>query len=139
MEAGKLFTYLIFIVVPIVMLIILVSIAWNFSSPEECRNIINGTVSQILGNIRKCTELCWVKHNSGRDIYVDDCFAVNISSESSISKELLASRLSDRPVSIYFDLLEKEKYYTIKIRYNSTVPEIGIYMFELIQESTTTT
>jgi hypothetical protein len=139
MEVGELLKQMIYLVIPVVAVIVFISIAWN-SSGQDCKLAVSGNDFIILANLKACIERCWSKHDSGTDLYVDDCFVVNVATKEQLDKNRIESSVSKAvPVRVYFDLLEENESYVIKVRYNSTGKEISLILFETSSQSTTTT
>lgn len=132
MEVGKLLTSLIFIVVPIAAIIIYISISWQ-AFPNECKTNLAGGSLSVLGDLKTCVDSCWSKHNFGQDVYSDDCYLVSINSTSPLSKGTMESFLnSSTNTKVYFESLDGNVEYQIKIRYNSTGKEISLILFETV-------
>jgi hypothetical protein len=133
MEVGELLKQMIYLVVPIVAIIVFISIAWNFSG-QSCKPNIGGGNSIILASLQKCVESCWSKHDFGADLYIDDCFVVNVTTANQMDKDNMESSMNKTiPVKVYFDLLEANKTYKIKIKYNSTGKEISLVEFGVFE------
>jgi hypothetical protein len=128
MDVGKLLTFLIFIIVPIAAMIVYISISGQIF-PKECKLDLRGKASHILSSLKVCVDNCWSKHDFGNDIYSDDCYVVSINSTNSLSKNTMEKFLN-RPANVkaYFDELESGRKYRLKIRYNSSAPEISIVL-----------
>jgi hypothetical protein len=130
MEVGKILTAFMFIVVPILAIIVYISISWQIF-PKECKTIVAGGSFSVLGNLKTCVDNCWSKHDFGRDVYSDDCYIISANSSSSISKSRMETFLSKPAnVKVYFESLEEDIEYKVKIRYNSTGKEISLILFE---------
>lgn len=132
MEVGKILTYFILILIPIVAMIIYISIPTKVF--PECKEEIIGSKFTILGSLSKCIEYCWSKHDFGRDAYSDDCFLVKVKINEEIKKEEM-EKFFGKNVKVYFENLEPNFIYSIKIRYNSTGREISLILFEIQQLS----
>jgi len=129
MEVGNLLNQMVYLVIPVVAIIVFVSIAWNFSG-QGCKLFTGGNNSIILGNLNACTENCWSKHDYGADLYMDDCFVVNVTTKGQLDKNVVESSMNRTiPVKVYFDFLDANKTYAIKIKYNSTGKEISLVKF----------
>ena len=128
MDVGKLLTSLIFIIVPIAAMIVYISISGQIF-PKECKLELKGGASSILGSLKVCVDNCWNKHDFGNDIYSDDCYVVSIDPTNPLSKEMVEKFLN-KPANVktYFDELESGRKYRVKIRYNSSAPEISILL-----------
>jgi hypothetical protein len=125
---GKILTYVLFILIPIVALIVYFSILNQFFT--ECKEEIAGSKLFVLGSLEKCVSLCWSKHNFGQDIFSDDCFIVSVKSSNMIKRSDMEN-FFESMTKIYFDVLEPDKTYKIKIRYNSTGKEISLILLEI--------
>jgi hypothetical protein len=130
MEAGKLLGYLFLTLISIVAMIVYISITRQISS--ECKLEITGAKLTVLSELENCVRLCWSKHNFGGDVFSDDCFIVTVNSSSLISKDEMENFFKSM-TKIYFDSLDQNKAYKIKIRYNSTRKEISLMIFEKLQ------
>jgi hypothetical protein len=130
MEAGKLLSYLFLTLISIVAMIVYISITRQISS--ECKLEITGAKLTVLSELENCVRLCWSKHNFGGDVFSDDCFIVTVNSSSLISKDEMENFFKSM-TKIYFDSLDQNKAYKIKIRYNSTGKEISLMIFEKLQ------
>jgi hypothetical protein len=129
MEVGKLLTAFIFIIVPIAAVIVYISLSWQFF-PKECKINLAGSSLSVLGNLKTCVDNCWSKHNFGKDVYSDDCYLISVNASSSLSKDEMENFLNKSAnAKIYFELEENVEH-KIKIRYNSTVKEISLVLFE---------
>lgn len=130
MEIGKLLTALLFIIVAIAAILVYISISWQ-SFPKECKTDLAGRSSSILGNLKTCVDNCWSKHDFGGDLNSDDCYVISINSTSSISKDMMEKYLNKPATTkVYFETLEANVENKIKVRYNSTVKEISLVLFE---------
>jgi len=127
MEVGKMLTYMMFVLVPIVAIIIYIMISWN--ALPECKAEISGTKFVILGSLKSCADACWSKHNFGQDIFSDDCFLVTVSPNITITRSEMDSFFGS-VAKVYLDSLEPNNAYLIKVRYNSTGKEISLIQFE---------
>jgi hypothetical protein len=126
MEIGKLLTSLIFIIVPIVALIIFITIAWK-TVPKDCMTNLGGNSFSILGYLKTCVDNCWSKHDYGKGIYSDDCYIVSVNSSTSLGKNKMEDFLkTPATTKVYFDQLGSNTKYKLKLRYNSSAPEISI-------------
>jgi hypothetical protein len=126
--AGKLLTYVLFILIPIVAIIVYFSILTKFS--VECKSEILGSKLSVLGHLKNCIDLCWSKHNFGQDIFSDDCFVVLVNSSNMITRDDM-EKIFDRMTKVYFDFLEPNKAYMVKIRYNSTGKEVSLILLQI--------
>jgi|YelNatPaOPRAMG01_1025707.scaffolds.fasta_scaffold12868_2 hypothetical protein len=126
--AGKLLTYVLFILIPIVAIIVYISILNRFS--VECKTEITGPKLSVLGSLKNCINLCWSKHDFGQDIFSDDCFIVSINSTSMITKTDMEN-FFENMTKTYFDFIEPNKAYKLKIRYNSTGKEVSLILLEI--------
>jgi hypothetical protein len=126
--AGKLLTYVLFILIPIAAIIVYISILNQFSF--ECKEEIVGTKLSVLGSLKNCINLCWSKHDFGQDIFSDDCFIVLVNSSSMITKTDMEN-FFESMTKVYFDSLELNKAYKLKIRYNSTGKEVSLILLEI--------
>ncbi|MBU5688598.1 MAG: glucosaminidase domain-containing protein, partial [Candidatus Aenigmarchaeota archaeon] len=89
-----------------------------------CWENLNGTKSDILKELKKCGDICWSKHDFGKDTISDDCYTVTIfSTDQNIGKEDIES-LEKFFVS-YIETLNSKKPYNIKIRYESNTKKIS--------------
>jgi hypothetical protein len=129
MEVGKMLTYMIFILIPIVAMIVYISISSQFVS--ECKSEIVGSKISVIGSLRSCVKSCWSKHNFGQDIFSDDCFLVTVNSSNTLTRKEMESFFGDM-TKVYFDSIEPGSIYKIKIRYNSTGKEISLILFEKV-------
>ncbi|MEM7814681.1 MAG: hypothetical protein QXK48_03890 [Candidatus Aenigmatarchaeota archaeon] len=127
MEVGKMLTYVLFVVIPVVAIMVYISLSGKFAS--ECKEEIAGAKFSILGSLSNCINSCWSKHNFGQGIYSDDCYLVKVNSSTRITKTEMESFFGDE-VKVYFDSLEPNVVQQIKIRYNSTGKEISLILFE---------
>lgn len=135
MEVTRLVSYLPYIIIPIIGVLILVSISSRFFGPE-CRTILSGDPQYIFNSLRICVEKCWSKHDYGKDNLFDDCFSIRLRSENDLKREDTSKILTNVPLQSYFNILEKEKDYRIKVRYNSTAPEISLVLeCDIIQKN----
>jgi hypothetical protein len=126
--AGKLLTYVLFLLIPIVAIIVYISILNQFS--VECKREIKGSKLFVLGSLKNCASLCWSKHNFGQDIFSDDCFLVSVSSADLITRSDMEN-FFESMTKIYFDFLKPNVDYEMKIRYNSTGKEISLILLEI--------
>lgn len=122
-------TYMMFILIPIVAIMVYISISGQFVS--ECKTEIAGTKIPVLGSLRNCVNSCWSKHSFGQDIFSDDCFLVTVNSSSRITKSEMEGFFGDM-AKVYFDSLDPDVIYKIKVRYNSTGKEISLILFEKV-------
>ena len=125
-------TYMMFILIPIVAIMVYISISGQFVS--ECKPQISGTRLSVLGSLKNCVDLCWSKHDFGQDIFSDDCFMVTVYPNSTIAKGDMEIFFGLN-TNIYFDSFEPDTVYKIKVRYNSTGKEISLILFEKIVQS----
>ena len=93
------------------------------TAPQECYTEINGTYDRVITNVQKCADLCWRKHDYGKDLDNDDCFVVNVYSENG---NVTKTDLENEYIKCYFDVVEQGKSYRLKIRYDASVPEISL-------------
>ncbi|MEM5853188.1 MAG: hypothetical protein QXG39_07885 [Candidatus Aenigmatarchaeota archaeon] len=128
MEVGKMLTYLMFILIPIVAMLVYISISSKLF--PECREKITGSKFSILGYLSKCVEYCWSKHDFGGDVYSDDCFLIEVNPTDKIEKNEIEKFLG-RNVKVYFNTLEANSIQKLKIRYNSTGKEISLILVEI--------
>ncbi|MEM7821694.1 MAG: hypothetical protein QXX38_02690 [Candidatus Aenigmatarchaeota archaeon] len=127
MEVGKLLSYVLFLLVVIIALVVYFSFVGKFSI--ECKEALAGSKYLILENLKNCAELCWSKNDFGQGIFSEDCFLVKINSLQEMKREEM-ERFFEKYVKIYFDSIESNKNYQIKVRYNSTGKEISLLIFE---------
>jgi hypothetical protein len=127
MEVGKILMTLILIFVAIFAVYIYISIL-SQSQPKACEEFLSGSEYNILSSLKACVENCWSKHDFGKDIYNEDCYSVRINPSERIEKDEIEKFFSIR-VKAYFDFLEKNYNYTIKVRYNYTGQEISLVEF----------
>ncbi|MEM5794262.1 MAG: hypothetical protein QXS48_01545 [Candidatus Aenigmatarchaeota archaeon] len=127
METGKILMSMILIMVAVFAVYIYIS--FLYSPSKTCEEFLTGSKYKILTSLKVCVENCWSKHDFGKDVYNDDCYIVRISSSEKIEKSEIESFFLI-PVKAYFDFLEKDQNYTIKVRYNYTGEEISLVEFE---------
>jgi hypothetical protein len=130
MEVGKMLTYMMFVLIPIVAIIIYISISSQVIS--ECKSEIGGTKFSVLGSLKNCVNACWSKHNFGQDVFSDDCFIVTVSPNTTITKSEM-EKFFGAMTKVYFDSFDSNSVYKIKVKYNSTGKEISLTIFEKIQ------
>lgn len=128
MEVGKILMSIILILIAVFAVYIYITILYQ-SQSKTCEEFLTGSKYSVLSSLKACIENCWGKHDFGKDIYNDDCYIVRISSSERIEKSEIESFFSI-PVKTYFDFLEKNQNYTIKVRYNYTGQEISLVEFE---------
>lgn len=126
--AGKLLSYVLLILIPIVAIIVYISISSKIST--ECKTEIVGTKHFVLGALKNCVSLCWSKHGFGEDIFSDDCFLVSVNSSSLITKDEMEN-FFEHKTKIYFDFIEPNVAHKIKVRYNSTGKEVSLILLEI--------
>jgi len=129
MDVETLLTGMIFIIIPVLAIAIYVAVTWGVTeSYVPCRTNITGTSQQVFRSLAKCSDKCWSKHRFGRDVYNDDCYTTYIVITTEATNSIIKSTLStSTPASFFFDSLEKGEH-SIKIRYNSSVPEISLFL-----------
>ena len=76
--------------------------------------------------MKQCVDKCWSSHNYGQDIYNEDCYVIDVKISEDVTKSSLEAGLEEKSVNIYFELLEKDTNYKLKIRYNASAPEISL-------------
>lgn len=128
MEVGKLISYVLFLIVAIVALIVYFSFVGQFS--RECKEAITGSKYSVLMNLKNCVELCWSRNDFGQEIFSEDCFLVKVNSVEEIKKEEMEKFFEDY-VKIYFNSIESGKINQLKIRYNSTGKEISLMLLRI--------
>ncbi|MGC8812426.1 MAG: hypothetical protein ACP5O8_02455 [Candidatus Aenigmatarchaeota archaeon] len=128
MEVGKILISMILIFVAILAVYVYIAIL-SQSQPKTCEEFLSGSKYSILSSLKACVENCWSKHDFGKDVYNDDCYTVRINPSERIEKSEIENFFSIR-VKAYFDSLEKDYNYTVKVRYNYTGQEISLVGFE---------
>jgi len=127
MEVGKLLSHVLFLLIAIIALIVYFSFV-GFRA--ECKEDLTGSKYSILSNLKNCAELCWSKNDFGQGIFSEDCFLIKINSSQEIKREEI-EKFFESYVKIYFESIENNKNYQIKVRYNSTGKEISLLIFEV--------
>ncbi len=128
---------LFYIIIAVATIIIFIMLMWQHV-PQKCYEELNGTSVRVTDNLEKCADMCWRKHDFGSDLENDDCYIINVFvQDGNISKQDFENEF----IQVYFDKIEKEKLYKIKIRYNATGPEISLILLGVaettIQPTTT--
>lgn len=127
LSAVKLVPEMMYIVIPIVMIIILVYLAWQ-QVQVECHTDLNASSDVVLLNLNKCIENCWRKHDFGRDLITDDCYLINIYIQD---KELTKEDFTPLDyLRIDFDVLEPFFKHKVKIRYDGDERIINLVKLE---------
>ncbi len=128
MEVGKILISIILILVAVFAVYVYISILYQ-TQTKKCEEFLGGSSYQVLSSLKACVENCWSKHDFGKDIYNEDCYIVRIKTSERIEKSEIEG-FFPIPVKAYFDFLEKDYNYTIKVRYNYTGQEISLVEFE---------
>ncbi|MBU5689077.1 MAG: hypothetical protein KQA41_02535, partial [Candidatus Aenigmarchaeota archaeon] len=116
MDSNKLVADMLLIAIPIAAIILFISLSWKVM-PTKCWENLNGTKSDILKELKKCGDICWSKHDFGKDIALDDCYTIDIfSTDYNIEKKDIEN-LDENFVS-HIDFIYSNTPYKIKIRYD---------------------
>ena len=129
MDVETLLTNMVFIIIPILAIGIYVAVTWSTTeSYIPCRTNITGNSQQVFNSLSKCIDKCWSKHRFGQDVYNEDCYTTYIKITTPATNSVIRSSLSkSTPTSFFFNSLEAGEH-SIKVRYNSSVPEISLFL-----------
>ena len=117
------------LIVAIAVIVIFMILMWQHV-PQKCYEELNGTSVRVEDNLEKCADMCWRRHNFGSDLENDDCYIIDVFVQDS---DILKQDFESEFIQVYFDKIEKEKLYKIKIRYNATGPEISILILSVTE------
>jgi len=127
LSAIKLVPEMMYIVIPVVMIIILVYLAWQ-QVQVKCHTDLDSTSDTVLLNLNKCIENCWRKHDFGRDLETDDCYLIDVHIKD---KELTRDDFTPFDyLRIDFDVLEPFSKHKVKIRYDGKERVINLVKLE---------
>jgi len=125
------------LIVAIAVIVIFMILMWQHV-PQKCYEELNGTSVRVKDNLEKCADMCWRRHNFGSDLENDDCYVIDVFVQDF---DIVKQDFESEFIQVYFDKIEKEKLYKIKIRYNATGPEISLFILSVtettIQPTTT--
>jgi len=116
------------ILITVVFITVLISFVWeNYKSSKDCETEINTTARIAKNLIMECVRKCWSRHGFGNDKFADDCYVVNVFLQD---RNISSHELENEFTLAFFDEIVKGKETKLKIRYDPSVPRIGLYVIK---------
>ncbi|MBU5690009.1 MAG: M15 family metallopeptidase [Candidatus Aenigmatarchaeota archaeon] len=126
MEAGKLISTIVLVVIPIAALLLFIFLSKS-SSTAKCFENITGSKTDIKDYLTLCASNCWSKHDYGKEPNSVDCYSITVNSREKITNKDIESISKNFNVKSYLNFdLNENTFYKIKLRYDYSKQEISV-------------